>query len=174
MSRKTRGRFASTQSQLASTLGIGSRMVRLNLAAGAPARGKHGYDVDDWLAWRAGRPGRRPPLDMTDPDLAESIRRKTAAEARLKEHELGVKRQQFLPREEHERAVREVARVFVTVLERAGPELAVLLAGVKRTAWRETIDGWTAQQRTELVAIARGEKPGGTGGPCAAAQAAGV
>jgi len=152
------GEHVRCQGELAAALGIHERSIRKLLSQGAPARTSAGYPVDAWRAWRAAR---RAPHELAAADRIareEGERRLTVAKALREERRNLIESGQYVPGNQVSEAVCRVGRMFIGVLDRAGPELAVLLAGVGPGKVRVVVDGWVHNRRIELVNTIRAEK----------------
>lgn len=109
--------------------------------------GKHegrGYSVREIIAWRFGQRGE-------GESTAEAQRRQAIAKADLAELVRDEKRVSVISIDEHTRQKRNLARVFVGILERAGPELSTLVAGRTPSECRAKIEAYMMARRAELA-----------------------
>ena len=141
--------YVAGQAALASAVGLSDRQIRRHLASGAPGPDRHGrFDLGEWKRCLAARPNR---VSTTDPDLREAMRRKILAEAELKEIEVGVRRGKYITVEVANAKLERLCGMFRAVLDRAGFEIAKLLAEVPPTEFRTKIeDIWGDRVRGEL------------------------
>lgn len=140
------GHLVRTRGELARIFGVTVQGISRNLENGAPKKTAGGYDVAAWRSWRESRSGTQ------EASGTEWRQRAAKAQALLREHELEVKLGHYVSRADAEAGRLELLRWFAAVLERAGSDLAVRVAGKSPREVKSIVQGYFDDLRAQAAA----------------------